>query len=91
MSQYINEIIKDIRTNPQSWKRYNNDGLQKGDIVIDNTGNGHKLYFGWLGSVVNVKIKGKDSWGLLTQRDKYRLEEAFLWWIRNSTLARMQT
>ncbi len=89
MSKYISEIIKDIRTNPETWKRYGDSGLQKGDVIIHQCGNGHWLFMGWMTSVVEVTINGKDTWGKTTWRDKYRIEETFLWWMRNASLVMM--
>jgi len=89
MSRYINEIIKDIKTNPETWKRYGDNGLQKGDVIIHQCGNGNKLFMCWMTSVVEVTINGKDTWGKTTWRDRYRIEEAFLWWMRNASLAMM--
>jgi hypothetical protein len=89
MSKYISEIINDIKTNPETWKRYGNAGLQKGDIIIRDCGNGHKCLL-WFTSVVEVEIDGIQCWELLTWLDKYRMEETFLWWMRNATLAMMK-
>lgn len=89
MSKYITEIVKDIRSNPETWKRYGNYGLQKGNIVMSGFGNGHKLLWGWCTSVVDVTINNKDA--KLTFIDKYRLEETYKWWMRNATLAMIET
>jgi hypothetical protein len=90
MSKFIDEILEDIRKTPESWVRYGNDGLQKGDIIISQCGNGHKFFMGWATSIVEVTINGKDSWGKTTWRDKYRAEEAFLWWMRNASVKMLQ-
>lgn len=85
MSKYVDEIIKDIRTNPQTWKRYGNNGLYKENIIIQDCGNGHKLFFAWFTSIVDVFIELKKT--PTTWRDAYRLEEAFIWWVRNASLS----
>lgn len=91
MSKFIDEIIEDIKTSSDTWVRYGDKGLQKGDIIIDKCGNGHKFIFGWSTSVVDVIINDKDSsWGKMTWADKFRIEEAFLWWIRNASLEMMR-
>jgi len=84
MSRYINEIIQDIKTNPETWKRYGDSGLQKGDVIIHQCGNGHKFFMGRITSVVEVTINGKDTWSNASWRDKYRIEETLLWLIRNA-------
>lgn len=85
MSKYVDEIIKDIKTNPQTWKRYRNDGLYKNNIIIQDCGNGSKFLLGWFTSIVDVFIEGKNT--PKTWRDCYRLEEAFIWWMRNASLS----
>jgi len=89
MSKYISEIIKDIRANPETWKRYEDNGLQKGVVIIKDCGNGHRLLMAWMTSVAEVNINGKDTWGKTTWRDKYRVEETFLWWVKNASLEMM--
>ncbi len=89
MSKYINEIIKDVRSNPETWRRYGNDGLEKDNIKIHQCGNGSKYFIFWMTSVVEVTINGKDTWGKTSWRDKYRIEEIVLWWMRNASLVLM--
>lgn len=89
MSKFINEIIEDIRNHPETWVRYGKDGLQKNDIIIDGCGNGHKLFFAWMTSIVEISVNKKEVWGHITWRDKYRMEETFRWWIRNASLQMM--
>ncbi len=90
MSKFIDEILEDIRKTPESWVRYGNDGLQKRDIVISQCGNGHKFFMAWATSIVEVTINGKKSYSITTWGDKYRIEEAFLWWMRNATVNMLQ-
>ena len=89
MSKYISEIIKDIKTNPKTWKRYKDNGLQKGNVIISSCGNGHRLLFAWATSVADVTINGKETWAHTTWIDKYRIEETYIWWMKNATLEMM--
>jgi hypothetical protein len=84
MSKYVDEIIKDIRSNPETWERVKG-GLKKGSVYVYDFGNGHKWFGGWFTSIVSVSIDGIET-KCLSWRDKYRLEEAFKWWMRNSTV-----
>lgn len=84
-SSYITEIIKDITINAGTWKRYKDKGLQKGNIIIRNCGNGHKFLWGWSTSIAEVVINGEECTAL-TRSDKYRIEETFIWWMRNASL-----
>lgn len=86
MSKYVIEIIKDIKSNPNSWNRYGDNGLKKDDVIIKDCGNGHKYFFGWATSVVSIIINEKDTWTTLTWFDKYKIEEAFKWWMKNASL-----
>lgn len=84
-SKYITEIINDIRTNPESWKRYKDKGLQKGNIIIKDCGNGSKYLWAWTTSVMDVIVNNEECTAL-TWRDKYHIEETFIWWMRNASL-----
>lgn len=80
MSKYIDEIIKDIRENPEQWVRHTEFGIKKGEVELSQFGNGNIL------SVVRIEINGKDSFHQATFVDKYRLEKAFSWWMKNASL-----
>jgi hypothetical protein len=84
-SKFIQEIIHDIRTRPESWHRHGEDGLKKGNTTIKNCGNGTK-YFLWITSIADPVIDGKSTWSHLSWRDSYCLEETFIWWMRNATV-----
>lgn len=87
MSKYINEIVQDIRTNPKSWKRKGDYGLQKGNISIEHCGNGTWWFLFYLLSIVQVTINGIESnLHHLSPMDKVRLERTFNWWLRNASL-----
>lgn len=86
MSKFIDEIVQDIKTNPQEWVRFGNDGLQKDNVTISCCGNGSRFFLFWLTSVVEVTINEKRTWGSLSWADKYRIEQAFIWWMSNASL-----
>jgi hypothetical protein len=74
MSKYIDELIADINGNPSSWKRYKDDGIQKGHIHIYNLG-GKPIF-----SVIEVKINGYET--PMTYVDKWRTESAVRRWFK---------
>lgn len=79
MSKYIDEIIKDIKTNPDSWRDQQGNGIKKGDVTITGYGNTAIL------SCISVYVNYKEmpaKW-----YDNYRLERAVGWWYRNVSLA----
>lgn len=84
MSKFVDEIVKDIRENPRKWRRYGERGLMAGEVVIDGLGNTKAL------SICDVLINGRDSYVALTWFDKYRIESACLWWMRNASLELMK-
>lgn len=90
MSKYIDEIVKDIRNNPESWTRFENSGLKKDDIIVAQCGNGHILFLGWITSIVEVRINGKHNFGFMSYIDKIKLEEAFQWWMSKANIKMMQ-
>lgn len=88
MSKYIDQIVYDIRNNPETWKRTYDNELSKWDIKIRKLWNGSKLFFYWFTSIVEVKINWICSnMDDLTISDKANIEETFRWWIRNSDLS----
>jgi len=89
MSKYVDEIIQDIKSYPGSWSRYGYDGLGKNNVHITGCGNGSKYLFFWLGSVLDVEIEGMSCCAAMTWADKYRLEEVYLWWMRNATIEQL--
>jgi len=89
MSKYVREIVKDIRENPDLWVRDRWNGIKKGDIRIYGCGNGSKWFFGWATSIVSLSICGKECYAL-TIGDRYALEEAVKWWMRNASLKMIQ-
>ena len=73
MKKFVQEIVDDIKANPDSWvpnSRHGSSvsGLKKGNIVITGYGNGS-----WV-SVIHVLIKGIDV--SLGWMDGYHLETA---------------
>ena len=78
MSKYIDEIIKDIKANPETYKDYAGRGLEKGNISISGFGNTKLL------SIIHVYIKSKDM--PTSYIDLWRLETVIKWWYRNCNL-----
>lgn len=87
MSKYVDEIIKDIRDNPNSWKRLDTgncyDGIQKGNIKLTQYGNTRLL------SIINVEIDNVRQ--RKTYLDSWRLESAVTWWYKNIGLNHLIT
>lgn len=90
MSKYVDQIVRDIRENPTNWVRYGSRGLQNGSTVIHNCGNGSKFLFLWATSVIQVFIRRENTDFALSFWDKYKLEEAVQWWMKNATLEMME-
>ena len=86
MSKYIDEIIKDIKQNPTTWKRFDDWGLKKDNIIIAQCGNGSKFFMFWATSIAKVIINNKDTTSSITFCDRYKIEEVFLWWMKNIKL-----
>lgn len=85
MSKYIDEIVKDIKENPESWRRKGSNGLIKDDILISDTGNG------WITSIASVEVAGLiDGFGQFSLMDRINIERVFKWWIRNASLGMMK-
>lgn len=83
---YVDQIVKDVRANPDNWRRYSDNAITRGDITIYQCGNGSKWFFFWFTSIVDIRISGHDSYAL-TWRDRYRLEEVVRWWMRSVPLS----
>ena len=72
MSNYINQILKDIEHDPTSFRDYQGCGIEKGNIVISQYGNTRLL------SIIDVHINGKRI--PTSYIDKWRLETAIKNW-----------
>lgn len=79
MSKYVNEIIKDLKENPESFYDYKGRGLTKGNLKITGYGNTSLL------SVIWLYINGKDM--PITYIDKWKLESAIRNWYRSSSFS----
>ena len=53
MSKYVNEILTDLKENPQTFKDYCGRGVQKENVIIYNYGNTRVF------SVISVSVNGK--------------------------------
>lgn len=91
MSYYIREIVEDIKNSPKTWKRYGENGLQKNGVIIKKCGNGSKYFMLWLTSIAEVEVNGKGDFYSTSWSDKYRIEEAFLWWMRNASVEMLRS
>jgi len=83
MSKFVDEILEDIKTNKNSWAKYEGykgTGLQKPNIIIGNYGNSAIL------SIAQIYIDDKCM--PMTYMDRWRLEKAVGWWYRNIDLER---
>ena len=85
MSNFVNQIVRDIRKEPETWE-LKNGGLKHrvGAIEIVNFGNGHFLFGLWFTSICEVIICGESV--RLSWRDMFRLEQSFIWWQRNASV-----
>lgn len=90
MSKFVDEIIEDVKNNPKTWSRYKERGLKKGNIKISDCGNGSKLFLFWFTSIVDIYVNDKSTWVSTSWRDRYRLEELFLWWMRNASVEMLE-
>ena len=78
MSKYVDELLQDIASNPETFKDYFGNGIEKGDIRISGFGNTRLL------SVINVRINNKTI--PTSYIDKWRLETAIKKWYRTVSL-----
>jgi hypothetical protein len=79
MSTFVNEIIKDLKENPQTFKDYNGYGVQKDNVIVYNYGNTRVL------SIVRVSVNGKDI--PTSYMDKWRLEVVIKNWYKTVPLS----
>lgn len=79
MSKFVDEIIKDLKENPHTFKDYHGIGVQKGNIIVYNYGNTPLL------SVISVSINKKDI--PTSYMDNWRLEVAVKNWYRTVSLS----
>ena len=78
MSRFIEEILKDLKDNPETFMDYHGNGVQKGNIKIYQYGNSRML------SRLRVYINGKDI--PTSYIDRWRLEAAITKWYRSVSL-----
>lgn len=78
MSKFIDEIITDIKADPDSWRDQCGNGIKKGEVIITDHGNSALL------SIIDVYVNNKRI--TRTWRDGYRLEKAVSWWYKNVSL-----
>jgi hypothetical protein len=78
MSNYVRELLKDISSNPETFKDYFGNGIEKDNIRITGFGNTRLL------SCITVRINNKDI--PTSYIDKWRLETAIKKWYRTVSL-----
>ena len=79
MSKYVDEIIKDIKENPETFKDYKGFGLEKGRVKLYGFGNTALL------SVIDVEINDKVI--PTSYIDLWRLEVIIKRWYRTMSLS----
>lgn len=79
MSKYVDEILKDLKDNPETFKDYEGQGVEKGNIIICLYGNTRVV------SIIDVYINGKNM--PTSYIDLWRLETAIKYWYRNISLS----
>lgn len=78
MSKFVKEIIEDLKYNPETFKDYKGQGVEKGNIIIKDYGNTRVL------SVVDFIINGQDM--PTTYIDRWKLEVAIQNWYASVSL-----
>lgn len=78
MSKYVNEILKDLKDNPETFKCNYGQGVKKDNVKISGYGNTRML------SVIDVHINGKSI--PTSYIDLWRLEVAVQRWYRAISL-----
>lgn len=79
MSKFVDEIIRDIKKNPQSWEDVKGSGLKKGGIELCCCCVGYRFL-----SVCFVEINDEEI--PTTYWDKWKIETAVTWWYKNIDL-----
>ncbi len=78
MSLFVDQIVKDLKENPNTFTRYGRNGVQKENLII--TGYGNTKMF----SLIDVIIKTKNI--PLTYCDRWKLEGAVKNWYKSIPL-----
>lgn len=81
MSKFVDDIITDLKENPESFVDNGGYGVTKGKIKTAFYGNSALL------SLISVYINGKEM--PLVYKDKYKLELAIKRWYRNISLSHL--
>jgi hypothetical protein len=81
MSKYVNEIVSDIKMNPDAWQNCGNGSICKGRIVIGPMSPALLLV------MAEVKIDGREQ--PVTYGDQFKLEKALRYWFRNVPLCKI--
>jgi hypothetical protein len=78
MSNYVKEILKDLKNNPETFQDYNGQGVQKKRLVLAGFGNTAIL------SIVSIFINGKSI--PTSYLDRFKIEIAIRNWYRTVPL-----
>ncbi len=78
MSRFVDEIIKDLKENPLTFKDFEGRGVMKNNVIVCGYGNSKFL------SLISVWINGKDI--PTTYIDNWRLEVAIKNWYKTVPL-----
>jgi len=78
MSEFVKEIIEDLKNNPKTFKDYFGMGAHKENLIVYLYGNSKFL------SIIKVSINGKEI--PTSFFDRWRLEVAIKIWYRKATL-----
>lgn len=78
MSKFVDEIISDLKRNPETYIDNYGQGVKKGDVEISEYGNSAPL------SIVSIRINDKRI--PTTYIDNWKLEVAIKNWYKNATI-----
>lgn len=78
MSKFVDEIIEDLKNNPETFSGYAGSGIKKGNIVVFGVGRGALL------SLIQVRINIHQM--PTTYWDNFRLKRAINRWYQTVSL-----
>lgn len=83
-SKFVRQIISDLKSNPETWKRKDRNLLQKEDIQLIGFTN-DRIF-----STVDVFINQKGCYLYLSFWDKFYLESAISKWMKNASVDQLR-
>jgi len=81
-TRVVLDIMVDIEANPETWQKRNDNGIQKGCIIISGWGNGLPT------SVIDLYVDGASI--TLSFKDKYYLESVVVEWFSLAPLKNLR-